>query len=214
MEPVGDRPVASTASSGQAMEDRTLVSFVLGSLMVAEERITTKFSGPGGRRRQRGGSHLPGHPAGRRGQAHAVLRALPGRGRLRARADRRARRARPRADLARVPDDLRREARRRPRTARREPRRRRREGRVRDDLPPGPRVHARADDVRVLDPLHGPRGPAAGLRRRLHQDPPRRAPPHRLRHLVPAPSRRRRPRRWETSSAPPCASCCPRSPSP
>ncbi|MGO8906935.1 MAG: ribonucleotide-diphosphate reductase subunit beta [Solirubrobacteraceae bacterium] len=28
-----------------AMEDRALVSFVLGSLMVAEERITTKFSG-------------------------------------------------------------------------------------------------------------------------------------------------------------------------
>ena len=28
-----------------AMADRTLVSFVLGSLMVAEERITTKFSG-------------------------------------------------------------------------------------------------------------------------------------------------------------------------
>ncbi len=28
-----------------AMENRTLVSFVLGSLMVAEERITTKFSG-------------------------------------------------------------------------------------------------------------------------------------------------------------------------
>ena len=27
------------------MEDRTLVSFVLGSLMVAEECITTKFSG-------------------------------------------------------------------------------------------------------------------------------------------------------------------------
>ena len=29
----------------RAMEDRSLVSFVLGSLMVAEERITTKFSG-------------------------------------------------------------------------------------------------------------------------------------------------------------------------
>ncbi|HLB20651.1 MAG TPA: ribonucleotide-diphosphate reductase subunit beta [Solirubrobacteraceae bacterium] len=29
----------------QAMDDRSLVSFVLGSLMVAEERITTKFSG-------------------------------------------------------------------------------------------------------------------------------------------------------------------------
>jgi hypothetical protein len=27
------------------MDDRSLVSFVLGSLMVAEERITTKFSG-------------------------------------------------------------------------------------------------------------------------------------------------------------------------
>lgn len=36
-----------SADRGQwaAMEDRTLVSFVLGSLMVAEERITTKFSG-------------------------------------------------------------------------------------------------------------------------------------------------------------------------
>ena len=29
----------------EAMEERALVSFVLGSLMVAEERITTKFSG-------------------------------------------------------------------------------------------------------------------------------------------------------------------------
>jgi ribonucleoside-diphosphate reductase beta chain len=29
----------------KAMEDRSLVAFVLGSLMVAEERITTKFSG-------------------------------------------------------------------------------------------------------------------------------------------------------------------------
>jgi ribonucleoside-diphosphate reductase beta chain len=36
-----------SADRGQwaAMEDRTLVSFVLGSLMVAEERITTQFSG-------------------------------------------------------------------------------------------------------------------------------------------------------------------------
>ncbi len=32
----------------ETMADRTLVSFVLGSLMVAEERITTKFSGLGG----------------------------------------------------------------------------------------------------------------------------------------------------------------------
>ena len=43
--------------------------------MVAEERITTKFSGlvAAG---NRGRGHLPGHPTGRRGAAHAVLRAL------------------------------------------------------------------------------------------------------------------------------------------
>ena len=49
--------------------------------MVAEERITTKFSGLVGAYGTRGGGDLPRHPAGRRGAAHAVLRALPGRGR-------------------------------------------------------------------------------------------------------------------------------------
>ena len=37
--------LAADREQWAAMDDRTLVSFVLGSLMVAEERITTKFSG-------------------------------------------------------------------------------------------------------------------------------------------------------------------------
>ena len=61
--------------------DRDLVYWALSSLMVAEERITTKFSGLVGAHGTRGGGDLPRHPAGRRGAPHAVLRALPGRGR-------------------------------------------------------------------------------------------------------------------------------------
>ena len=37
--------LAADREQWHAMDDRTLVSFVLGSLMVAEERITTEFSG-------------------------------------------------------------------------------------------------------------------------------------------------------------------------
>jgi ribonucleoside-diphosphate reductase beta chain len=37
--------LATDREQWEAMDDRSLVSFVLGSLMVAEERITTKFSG-------------------------------------------------------------------------------------------------------------------------------------------------------------------------
>jgi ribonucleoside-diphosphate reductase beta chain len=40
-----DIDLAGDRTQWTAMEDRSLVSFVLGSLMVAEERITTKFSG-------------------------------------------------------------------------------------------------------------------------------------------------------------------------
>ena len=58
--------------------DRSLIYWVLASLMVAEERITTKFSGLVGALRQRGGGHVPVHPAGGRGAPHAVLRPLPG----------------------------------------------------------------------------------------------------------------------------------------
>jgi len=39
-----DIDLSSDRAQWDAMEDHTLVSFVLGSLMVAEERITTKFS--------------------------------------------------------------------------------------------------------------------------------------------------------------------------
>lgn len=40
-----DIDLAVDREQWEAMEDRSLVMFVLGSLMVAEERITTKFSG-------------------------------------------------------------------------------------------------------------------------------------------------------------------------
>jgi ribonucleoside-diphosphate reductase beta chain len=40
-----DIDLAADREQWQATDDHTLVSFVLGSLMVAEERITTKFSG-------------------------------------------------------------------------------------------------------------------------------------------------------------------------
>jgi ribonucleoside-diphosphate reductase beta chain len=40
-----DVDLLSDREQWAAMDDRTLVEFVLGSLMVAEERITTKFSG-------------------------------------------------------------------------------------------------------------------------------------------------------------------------
>ena len=69
------------------------------------------------------------------------------------------------------------------------------------------------DLVQLRHRLPGARGAAAGVRRRLLEDPPRRAPPHRLRHLVSARSRRRRPRPRRRRCARRCASCCPRSPS-
>jgi hypothetical protein len=40
-----DIDLSTDREQWETMEDRSLVSFVLGSLMVAEERITTKFSG-------------------------------------------------------------------------------------------------------------------------------------------------------------------------
>src|SRR5436190_10927163 len=40
-----DAELTTDREQWAAMEDRSLVAFVLGSLMVAEERITTKFSG-------------------------------------------------------------------------------------------------------------------------------------------------------------------------
>jgi ribonucleoside-diphosphate reductase beta chain len=40
-----DVDLSADREQWETMEDRSLISFVLGSLMVAEERITTKFSG-------------------------------------------------------------------------------------------------------------------------------------------------------------------------
>ena len=142
----------------------------------------------GRRARQRGGGDVPRHPAGRRGAPHAVLRALPGRGR-RGPADRSPRTSSGRASRSRdaFRHDLRRGARRRPTSSSsRAPARPRGEGPLRHALPPGPRGHARPDDVPVHHRLPRARGPAAGLRRRLLEDPPRRDAPHRLRRLVPA----------------------------
>ena len=75
--------------------------------------------------------------------------------------------------------------------ARRRPARHRREGRLRHDLPHGDRGHARADRPELHHPrVRGARHPA-GLHRGLPQDRERRAPPRRLRHLVPAAEGRR-----------------------
>ena len=80
-------------------------------------------------------------------------------------------------------------------------------------LPPGPRGDPRPDLVQLRHRLPGAGGAAAGIRRRLLEDPPRRAAPHRLRHLVPAGGGRRGRPRSPTSCARRCASCCRRSPS-
>ena len=68
------------ANSGQASIPTfgEIIYFALSSLMVAEERITTKFAGlvAGARIARRRRTFLV-DPAGRRGAPHAVLRALP-----------------------------------------------------------------------------------------------------------------------------------------
>ena len=61
---------------------------------------------------------------------------------------------------------------------------------------------------RFITQLPRARGPAAGLRRRLLADPPRRDPPHRLRRLVPARDGARLATRPSRRSARRCASCC------
>ena len=131
------------------------------SLMVAEERITTKFSGlVGAHGTEEEATFLATQQVdeARHMQFYArfqdeVVADAGG--------DRRARRARPRAGLRRLPPDLRRGARRGPRAARRRARRPRGEGPLRHDLPPDPRGHARPDDVQVRHRLPRARGAAA-----------------------------------------------------
>ena len=155
-----------------AMEDRSLVSFVLGSLMVAEERITTKFSGLVGAdgseeevtflatQQVDEARHMQFYA---RFQDEVVAEPAV----IAAHVERA--RAQVSPAFQTIFDERLVAAHER---LRRQPRRSGREGRVRDDLPPDPRGHARADDVRVLDALHGARGPAAGIRRGLHEDSP------------------------------------------
>ena len=128
--------------------------------------------------------------------------------------DRRARRARPRAGLRRLPPDLRRRARRGPRAARRRARRpRARRSASSRSTTWSSRARSGLTSFKFITDYLERRRAAAGLRRRLLEDPPRRDAPHRLRRLVPARDGRARIPSRPTSCARRCASCCPPSPS-
>ena len=132
----------------------TLVLWALSSLMVAEERITTKFSGlVGADGTEEEATFLATQQVdeARHMQFYARFQdevvADPAR-------DRRARRARARAALARLRDDLRRRARRGARAARRRARATsRRKVEFVTHLPPDHRGHARPDRVQLHHPL-------------------------------------------------------------
>ena len=164
----------------------------------------------GRRARQRGGGDVPRHPAGRRGAPHAVLRALPGRGRRRRRPTIAAHVERAREQvsdafrqifdvalveaheqLVAAPGDL--------------------AAKVRFVT----LYHLVLEGTLgltsfkfITDYLERER-PAAGLRRGLLEDPPRRDAPHRLRRLVPARDGARAPRAGRRRARRRCASCCP-----
>ena len=132
-----------------AGEDQKLIYWVLASLMVAEERITTKFSGlVGAYGSEEEATFLSTQQVdeARHMQFYArfqdeVIDSTGG--------GRRPCRAGPRAGLPRLPQDLRRGAGPGPRGARRRSGRPRREGPLRDHLPPDPREHPRPDHVPV-----------------------------------------------------------------
>ena len=171
---------------GLGGEDRGLIYWVLSSLMVAEERITTKFSGlVGAYGSEEEATFLATQQVdeARHMQFYArfqdevvadpaVIAAHVERAReqispaFRAIFDGALVEAHER--LVANPGDA------------------RRQGPLRHPLPPDPRGHARPDLLQLRHRVPAPRGPPAGLRRRLFANPPRRAAPHRLRHLVPA----------------------------
>ena len=132
---------------------RGLLHFVLSSLMVAEERITTKFSGlVGAHGSEEEATFLATQQVdeARHMQFYARFQdeVVADPATIAAHVERaRAQR------LRCVPADLRRRARRGARAARRRSRRPRRQGPLRHDLPPDPRGHARPDDVQVLHGL-------------------------------------------------------------
>ena len=188
--------------------------WVLSSLMVAEERITTKFSGlVGAYGSEEEATFLATQQVdeARHMQFYARFQdeVVADPAAIAAHVER----AREQVSPA-FRRDLRRGARRGARAARRRPGDAAAKVALRHDLPPDPRGHARADRVQVHHRLPRARGAAARVRRRLLEDPPRRAAPHRLRHLVPARGRRAStPDARPTSCARRCASCCPRWPS-
>ncbi len=86
VESVRGRPRCRTASSGPGFgQDEQGRSSYWRALVADGRRGADHDEVLGARRRlrERGGGDVPGDPAGRRGAAHAVLRALPGRGRRR-----------------------------------------------------------------------------------------------------------------------------------
>ena len=126
------------------MEDRSLISFVLGSLMVAEERITTKFSGlVGAEGSEEEITFLATQQVDEARHMQFYARFQDEVVSEPALIATHVERARSHVSPAfrTIFDE---QARRGARAARRQPGRSTREGRVRDDLPPGPRGHARA----------------------------------------------------------------------
>ena len=190
----------------QAMEpaDQELIYWVLASLMVAEERITTKFSGlVGAHGSEEEATFLSTQQVdeARHMQFYARFQdevvAEPAT--VAAHVERARREVTPafrkifdealveaHEQLVAAPGDL------------------AAQGPLRDDLPPDPREHPRPHDVPLRDRVPRARVAPAGLRRGLLADPPRRDPPHRLRRLVPPRERSRasRGRRGGASDAP------------
>ena len=204
-----------TPSSGGTLsgEDRGLIFWVLSSLMVAEERITTKFSGlVGAHGSEEEATFLATQQVdeARHMQFYARFQdeVVADPAAIAAHVERAREQISPAFrqifDVALVEAHERLVA---------NPGRRRGEGPLRHPLPPDPRGHARADLVQLRHRLPGARGAAAGLRRRLLEDPPRRAAPHRLRHLVPARSGGREPALAEARALDAARAAAGRSPS-
>ena len=145
------RPTRSNGRHARARADKGLVYWALSSLMVAEERITTKFAGLVMAAEQRGGGDAssPSQQVdeARHMQFYARFQDEVDR---RARGDRRARRSARASSsdgsFAVIFDQALVSAHE---PARRQPGRRGREGRVRHHLPRRDREHARPDRVRV-----------------------------------------------------------------
>ena len=177
---------------GMGGEDRSLVYWALASLMVAEERITTKFSGlVGAYGTEEEATFLATQQVdeARHMQFYARYQdevvADPGT------VAEHVARAREQLSpaFATIFDEQLVQAHERL-TA--EPSNRQAKVGVRNDLPPGHRGHARPDRVQLHHPLPREHRAAPRLRRGLHANPPRRTAAHRLRSLVPARGGRRR----------------------